>query len=117
MAQESYADFSIIQKYIDQKKIFDQELAEKTEQLNEMKLHVQKYQTDIQKKNQIINQLRDKLDESLGQVQERDKKIQSLEQHIKRLTQQASQFHSGHSNPGASSGEDTKRGIFSFGKK
>ena len=117
MAQESYADFSIIQKYIDQKKIFDQELAEKNEQINELKSQMQKYHADIQKKNQIINQLRDKLDGSLGQAQERDKKIQSLEQHIKRLSQQPSQSHSGQSNPGASPGEDTKRGIFSFGKK
>jgi len=95
MAKESYADFSIIKKYIDQKNIFDQEVAEKNEQLNELKSQIQKYQVEIQKKNQILNQLRGKLDGSLVQAQEKDKKLQSLEQYIKRLNQQISQFQSG----------------------
>jgi chromosome segregation ATPase len=118
MAQESYADFSIIQKYIDQKKIFDQEIAEKNDQINEVKSQVQKLQLELQKKNQLIAQLREKLDDFLTQVQEKDKKIQSLEQHNKRLSQQISQLQaSPASNPAAANAEDTKRGIFGFGKK
>lgn len=117
MAQESYADFSIIQKYIDQKKIFDQEIAEKNDQINEVKSQIQKYQLELQKKNQLIAQLREKLDDFLTQVQEREKKIQALEQHTKRLGQQISQLQASPSNPAVPSGEDSKRSIFSFGKK
>ncbi|MBW2146476.1 MAG: hypothetical protein JRG73_00390 [Deltaproteobacteria bacterium] len=117
MAQESYADFSIIQKYIDQKKIFDQEIADYKEQINELKSQLLRYQAEIQKKNQLINQLRDKLDGLLVQIQEKDKKINMLEQQVKQLNQQISQFQSTETNIRAPSGEDSKRGVFSFGKK
>ncbi len=117
MSQESYADFSIIQKYVDQKKIFDQEIADYKEQINEVKLQIQRYQAEIQKKNQLINQLRDKLDGVLVQIQEKDKKIHALEHHIRQLNQQMSQFQSTEPDATAPSSEESKRGVFSFGKK
>lgn len=117
MAQESYADFSIIQKYIDQKTMFDRELAEYKEQLNEMKIQIQRYHAEIQKKNQLINQLRDKLDEVLVNSQEKDKKIHSLEAQNKQLNLQLSQSQSTEPDLKIPSHEESKRGVFSFGKK
>ena len=40
MPIESYADFSIVQRYIDQKKLFDEELSE-------YKLRIEKLETEI----------------------------------------------------------------------
>lgn len=110
MAQESYADFSIIKKYIDQKKIFDQELASYKEQIAELKGQVERLKAELNKKNQMVAQLREKLNDDLSQLAEKDKKINMLEQHVKRLSQQLSQKQAAPRQP--QSQNDPRKGGF-----
>jgi chromosome segregation ATPase len=58
MTKESYADFSIVQRYIDQKKIFDEELSQYKQQIETLELKVKELQVACARRDKVILQLK-----------------------------------------------------------
>jgi predicted nucleic acid-binding Zn-ribbon protein len=64
MPQESYADFSIIQKYLDQKKYHDEALKNHEDKLTELDTTITALRDELNAKDQAISQLQDQLAEA-----------------------------------------------------
>jgi septal ring factor EnvC (AmiA/AmiB activator) len=58
MTKESYADFSIVQRYIDQKKIFDVELDQYKQQIETLEQKVRELQEACARRDKVILQLK-----------------------------------------------------------
>ena len=91
MAQESYADFSIIQKYIDQKRHHDKETIKYKDKMEELGNTINTLRDESNAKDQAISQLNNQLEESKSQLKEKDKNLQELSIQIHRLKKQIGQ--------------------------
>ena len=88
MTQESYADFSIIQKYIDQKKYHDQALKKYDARISELEGTIASLKEEMNGKDDAINQLKNQLEEKEVLIKEREKSMQELHIQIHRFKQQ-----------------------------
>ena len=96
MVKESYADFSIIQKYIDQKKMFDEELQEYKDRISRLEEEVERLKAECTKREKIIAQLapfkekaeemESKLKRMYQRLVEKDNTIRQLTAKIKSLS-------------------------------
>lgn len=88
MTQESYADFSIIQKYIDQKKYHDEALKKYDTRISELEGTIASLKEEMNVKDDAINQLKTQLEEKEALIKEREKSMQELHLQIHRFKQQ-----------------------------
>ena len=88
MTQESYADFSIIQKYIDQKKYHDEALKKYDARISELEGSLTSLKEEMDVKDDVINQLKTQLEEKEVLIKEREKSMQELHIQVHRLKQQ-----------------------------
>ena len=72
MAQESYADFSIIQKYLDQKRYHDEEIRSYKAKITEHENTVNTLRNNLEAKEQVISQLNIQLNECKDQIKEKE---------------------------------------------
>jgi len=92
MVQESYADFSIIQKYLDQKRYHDEEVRNYKAKTTELETTLNTLRNDLDAKDQAISQLNNQLEESKTQLKEKEKNLQELNIQIHRLKKQLEQL-------------------------
>lgn len=88
MVQESYADFSIIQKYLDQKRYHDEEVRNYKTKITELENSLNALRSESDAKDQAISQLNSQLEDSKTQIKEKEKKLQELSIQIHRLKKQ-----------------------------
>ncbi|MDX1778947.1 MAG: hypothetical protein R3339_08705, partial [Thermodesulfobacteriota bacterium] len=84
----SYADFSIIQKYIDQKKYHDEALKKYDTRISELEGSITSLKEEMDVKDDAINQLKSQLEEKEALIKEREKSMQELHIQNHRLKQQ-----------------------------
>ena len=85
MAQESYADFSIIQKYLDQKRYHDEELKTHQSKIVELEHSLATMKDELDAKDQAITQLKSKLAETTSQSSEKGDSTQGVNPHTSQL--------------------------------
>jgi predicted nucleic acid-binding Zn-ribbon protein len=88
MPQESYADFSIIQKYLDQKKYYDEAKKTYADKLAELDTTITALRDELNAKDQAISQLQFQLAEAQSLIKEREKSVQEVNIQMHRLKQQ-----------------------------
>ena len=91
MAQESYADFSIIQKYLDQKRYHDEEIRSYKAKITEHENSVNTLRNKLAAKEQVISQLNTQLNECKAQIKEKEKVMQELSIQAHRLRKRMEQ--------------------------
>ena len=116
MEQESYADFSIIQKYLDQKRYYDEAIKSHQSKVAALESTISALKDELDTKNQALNQLREQAEEYQARIKDKEKTVQDLNLHIHRLKKQVEDTHPGNGNPGSEE-QDAKRAKFSFLKK
>ncbi len=88
MAQESYADFSIIQKYLDQKKNHDEAIKKYQAKITESENTISVLKDELDARDQAISQLNTQLKKNNTQLKEKDKSMQELSIQIHRFKKQ-----------------------------
>jgi len=88
MTQESYADFSIIQKYLDQKKYHDEALKNYAAKIAELESALTALKEEMSAKDDVISQLQGHVEEKEVLIKEREKSLQELNIQLHRLKQQ-----------------------------
>ena len=116
MAQESYADFSIVKKYLDQKRYHDEALKKHQSKIAELESNLTTVQNELEAKDQAIFQLKGKLKETTSQLAEKEQGMQDLNTQLHRFKTQQDQSASERNEPYI---EDvvSKKGKFGFLKK
>ena len=116
MAQESYADFSIIQKYIDQKRYHDEALKIHKSRIAELESALTAMQNELDAKDQAIAQLKGRLEEATSQLSEKEESMQDLNSQVYRLRTQREQAASEKPEPLVEESPSNK-GKFGFLKR
>lgn len=116
MAQESYADFSIIQKYLDLKKYHDEEINIHKDKITELENTLSALRNESDDKDQALSQLNNQLEESKIQIQEKEKNLQELSMQIHRLKKQLEKLQLEQRSQAFDENE-AKKNKFSFLKK
>jgi len=116
MVQESYADFSIIHKYLDQKRYHDEELKKHKTKITELETTLNTLRSESDAKDQAISQLNSQLEESKTQLKEKEKSLQELNIQIHRLKKQLEQSQLEQESQVFEENQD-KKSKFSFLKK
>lgn len=91
MVEESYADFSVIQKYLDLKRYYDEEINIYKAKMTELENTISTLRNELDAKDQAISQLNSQLEEGKTQLKEKEKSIQDLSIQIHRLKKQLEQ--------------------------
>lgn len=105
MAQESYADFSIIQKYLDQKRYYDEAMKSHHSRVAELENTISGLKEELQAKDQALKQLLDQAGMYEATIKEREKSMQELTLAVHRLKKQA---EGGLPGNGGANGEEQK---------
>jgi chromosome segregation ATPase len=113
MAQESYADFSIIQKYLDQKRYYDEAMKSHQSRVAELENIISGLKEELQARDQALKQLLAKAETYEATIKEREKSMQELTLTIHRLKKQVD---GGMPGNGGQNGEEQKV-KFGFMKK
>lgn len=116
MAQESYADFSIIQKYLDQKRYYDEAMKSHQSRVAALESTISALQEELSAKDEALKQLREQADEYQARIKDKEKVMQELNLNIHRLKKQVGEIQPGNGTPGADE-QDAKRAKFGFLKK
>jgi chromosome segregation ATPase len=113
MPQESYADFSIIQKYLDQKRYYDEAMKEHQSKVAKLESSIGELKDELQAKDQALKQLLAQAEAYEATIKEREKSMQELTLTIHRLKKQVD---GGMPGNGGQNGEEQKV-KFGFMKK
>jgi len=113
MAQESYADFSIIQKYLDQKKNHDEATKKYQDKIAALENSITVLKDELDARDQAISQLNAQLEEKSTQLKEKDKGTQELNIQIHRLKKQVGTSQETDKEPSTEE-NNTKKAKFSF---
>jgi chromosome segregation ATPase len=97
MAQESYADFSIIQKYLDQKRYYDEAIKEHQTTVAKLEGSISALQSELQAKDQALQQMLEQAEVYEATLKEREKSLQELTLTVHRLKKQAEGGQTGNS--------------------
>lgn len=114
MTQESYADFSIIQKYIDQKKYHDEALKKYDTRISELEGTLTSLKEEMDVKDDAINQLKSQLEEKEALIKEREKTMQELHIQLHRLKQQIDPSQQQQQGPQVFEDAGNKKAKFGF---
>lgn len=90
--QESYADFSIVYKYFEQKKIFDNEVIKYEKQISDLKEEVRVRDGKIERREQKIAELDNEKTQLEAVVREQKAKLDKYKEEILRLREQNAQL-------------------------
>jgi chromosome segregation ATPase len=110
MAQESYADFSIIQKYLDQKHYYDEAMKEHHSKVTKLESSISELKNELQAKDQALKQLIEQAEVYEATLKEREKSMQELTLTVHRLKKQVDGGQPG--NGGQNSEEQKVRSGF-----
>jgi chromosome segregation ATPase len=113
MPQESYADFSIIQKYLDQKRYYDESVKEHQAMVAKLEGSISALKGELQAKDQALKQLLEQAEVYEATIKEREKSMQELTLTVHRLKKQ---IDGGLPGTGFQNGEEQKA-KFGFIKK
>jgi len=113
MAQDSYADFSIIQKYLDQKRYYDEALKDHQSKVAKLESIISALKDELTSKDQAVKQLLEQAGGYETTIKEREKTVQDLTLTIHRLKKQVDGGQPVNGNQG---GEEQKT-KFGFLKK
>jgi chromosome segregation ATPase len=116
MAQESYADFSIIQKYLDQKRFHDEEIRSYKAKITEHENTVNTLRNNLEAKEQVISQLNTQLNKCNAQIKEKERGMQELSMQAHRFRKQMEQTEEVQKTPYPKDAQ-SKKAIFGFLKK
>ena len=116
MAQESYADFSIVKKYLDQKRYHDEALKKHQSKITELESNLTTLKNELDAKDQAILQLKGKLKETTSELTEKEHGMQELNAQIHRFTAEQDQSASERTEPFIAD-VASKKGKFGFLKK
>ncbi len=105
MAQESYADFSIIQKYLDQKRYYDEAMKEHHSKVAKLENSIRALKDELQAKDQALKQLVEQAGAYEATIKEREKSMQELTLAVHRLKKQVD---GGQPGNGGLNGEEQK---------
>jgi chromosome segregation ATPase len=105
MPQESYADFSIIQKYLDQKRYYDEAMKEHQAMVAKLESSISALRSELRDRDQAITQLREKAEAYEATIKEREKSMQELTLTVHRLKKQV---EGGQPGNGGMNGEEQK---------
>ena len=117
MSQESYADFSIIQKYLDQKRYHDEEIRSYQIKITEYEKNISALKNELDAKGQAISQLNAQLEEHKNQIKEKEKHMQELSIQTHRLKKQMEQTQWIEQKPQEVEDIQAKKAKFGFLKK
>lgn len=116
MGQESYADFSIIQKYLDQKRYYDEAMKGQQSKVAALESTISALQDELSAKDEALKQLREQTDEYQARIKDKEKMVQDLNLAVHRLKKQVGETQPNNGAPGAEE-QDAKRAKFGFLKK
>lgn len=116
MLQESYADFSIIQKYLDQKRYYDEAIKSHQSKVAALESTISALKDELYTKDHELKQLREQAEEHQARIKDKEKTVQDLNLHIHRLKKQVEETHPGNGTQGTEE-QDARRAKFSFLKK
>ncbi len=116
MAQESYADFSIIQKYLDQKRYHDEEMKSYQAKATECEKTINTLKNELDAKEQVISQLNTQLNECNAQIKDKEKGMQELSIQAHRLRKKMEQTQGVQKTPYPEDAQ-SKKAKFGFLKK
>jgi len=116
MAQESYADFSIIQKYLDLKRYHDEEINIHKAKITELENTINVLRNESDAREQAIIQLNNQLKENKIQLEEKERSLQKMNRQIQRLNKQLEQTRIEKSSQ-IFEEDEIKKSKFSFLKK
>lgn len=105
MAQESYADFSIIQKYLDQKRYYDEAVKSHASKVAELENTISGLKNELKDKDQALKQLVEQANAYEATIKEREKSMQELTLTVHRLKKQ---MDGGQPGNGGQNGEEQK---------
>ncbi|MBW1856259.1 MAG: hypothetical protein V3R78_12420 [Thermodesulfobacteriota bacterium] len=116
MSQESYADFSIIQKYLDQKRYHDEEMKRYQAKITECEKNINILKNELDAKEQVISQLNTQLNECNAQIKDKEKGMQELSIQAHRLRKKMEQTQGVQKKPYPEDAQ-SKKAKFGFLKK
>ena len=116
MAQESYADFSIIQKYLDQKRYHDEEIRSYKAKLTEHENVVNTLRNKLEAKEQVVSQLNTQLNECKDQIKDKERGMQELSIQAHRLRKKMEETQGVQKTPYPEDAQ-SKKAKFGFLKK
>ena len=116
MAQESYADFSIIQKYLDQKRYHDEEIRSYKAKLTEHENVVNTLRNKLEANEQVISQLNTQLNECKDQIKDKERGMQELSIQAHRLRKKMEETQGVQNTPYLKEAQ-SKKANFGFSKK
>ena len=117
MSQESYADFSVIQKYLDQKRYHDEEIRSYQAKITECEKTIKALKNELDAKGQAISQLNAQLEEHKNQIKEKEKHMQDLSIQTHRLKKQMEQTQRVQQKPQVAEESSARKAKFGFLKK
>lgn len=117
MSQESYADFSIIQKYLDQKRYHDEEMRSYQTKITECEKTISALKNELDAREQAISQLNTQLEEHKNQIKEKEKYMQELSIQTHRLKKQMEQTQQIQQKPQVAEDTQARKAKFGFLKK
>ena len=117
MSQESYADFSVIQKYLDQKRYHDEEIRGYQAKITDCEKTINALKKELDAKGQAISQLNAQLEEHKNQIKEKEKHMQELSIQTHRLKKQMEQTQRTQQKPQAAEESSARKAKFGFLKK
>ncbi len=116
MSQESYADFSVIQKYLDQKRYHDEEMKRYQAKITECEKNINILKNELDAKEQVISQLNTQLNECNAQIKDKEKGMQELSIQAHRLRKKMEQTQGVQKKPYPEDAQ-SKKAKFGFLKK
>ena len=102
MPTESYADFSIVQRYIDQKKIFDEELSGYKLRIEKLEAKVKELEEACSRRDRVILQLKTykvKAAELEEKARQANQKLTDKDAIIRQLNARVRALASNHNSP------------------
>lgn len=87
MAQESYADYSIIHKYLEQKKLHEEEMQRYKDTNVELNQQLADAQSELNKLKEELDELQTQNEETKLKLRERDNEVRRLTSTISTLNQ------------------------------
>jgi len=95
MAQESYADYSIIHKYMEQQKLHEEELRRFTDKIDELEHKLSTTTEELEKSKAGQQELQAANEDLRRQIAERDNEIRRLNTTINNLNKKISAITKG----------------------
>lgn len=95
----SYADFSVVQRYLEQQRLSDEALAKKDDRIHELELQLQEVQAESERRQQLDQKLTVQASEAREAAQECSQECERQRQQIHNLQQRIAELQRELNNP------------------